>query len=101
MKRISVTIAGLALAVGLGACNVPPQLQRLHFTSTTSTTTCPTDGSTFAYGSCVVPAGVYDAPAGVVETGAPSQISDPVGCGLQVVPAGYTASGTYVCQPTP
>lgn len=90
MRRILITAI---LALGMSACG------SALTSSTSSGISCPIDGTTFAYGSCVVPPGVAGA-GGQVLPGSLSKIVDASGCGLAVVPASYTLPvGTYTCNP--
>lgn len=102
MKRLIAVAALGAVGFGLGACT-PAQVQ--HYVHVAGVGAgrpgdCPTDGTTFGYGSCRIPPGVAG-PGVPVIAGAEAKIVDPAGCGLQVVPASYTLVGRYVCQPVP
>lgn len=91
---LRAALVAFALGLGTTGCVVHATAQEV------TPLTCPTDGSTFAYGSCVVPEGVADMPA---TTFTKDSVGSPVfvwsgPCGQAVRPVGYTLTGTYVCQ---
>ena len=73
MKRL---LATFGLVGVLAACAVPsPNIGQSSFkaSSTPTTNECPTDGSTYGFGSCTPAPGVIPGPAGLVDPGAPTK----------------------------
>ena len=81
-----------ALLIAGAACT---PINALGITASSSTHDCPTDGTTFAHGSCTLPNNVK-APTFYVKDGAESKVCDYDG--LFECPASYERTGSYVAQ---